>query len=145
MEEALSELSQRIRTALASPIRDDRTIDPLRELAAVLDGVGLDLGSTGGKITFTGRDPIVSSPLPLATMAAIGLMAKAVSIAELWRFRRGGGQDLFLHLRDGPSRPFSLNHPKRGKFDGKAPRRSTGASHPVLPAYNDSKRHGGPS
>jgi len=54
MEEALSELSQRIRTALASPIRDDRTIDPLRELAEVLEGVGLDLGSAGGKVTFTG-------------------------------------------------------------------------------------------
>jgi len=98
MEEALSELSQRIRTALASPIRDDRTIDPLRELAEVLEGVGLDLGSAGGKVTFTGRDPIVGSPLPLATMAAVGLMAKAISVSELWRFRGGAGQDLSLDL-----------------------------------------------
>ena len=50
------------------------------------------------KIAFIGRDPIVKNPLPLATMAAVGLMAKAVSVADLWRFRGGTGEDLSVNL-----------------------------------------------
>jgi crotonobetainyl-CoA:carnitine CoA-transferase CaiB-like acyl-CoA transferase len=142
MEEALSELSQRIRTALASPIRDDRTIDPLRELAAVLDGVGLDLGSAGGKVTFTGRDPIVSSPLPLATMAAVGLMAKAVSIAELWRFRGGAGQDLSLDLGMALRRLCPFNDRKWELLNGYAPGNPTDPTTPFMPTNMYQTRDG---
>jgi crotonobetainyl-CoA:carnitine CoA-transferase CaiB-like acyl-CoA transferase len=91
-------LGLRITDALANPMLDDRCIDPLRELADVLGVVGLDPHSGGGEIAFIGRDPIVKSPLPLATMAAVSLMAKAVSIADLWRFRGGAGQDLSVNL-----------------------------------------------
>jgi hypothetical protein len=31
-------------------------------------------------------------------MAAVCLMAKAVSVADWWRFRRGTGQDLSVNL-----------------------------------------------
>jgi hypothetical protein len=87
-------LADRIRYAMANPRNDDHAIDPMRELANVLREVGLEPGSGGGAVTFAGRDPIVSSPLPFATMAAVALMAKAVSVAELWWFRGGRGQDL---------------------------------------------------
>ncbi len=80
----MRELGRRIADALAKPIFDDRKIDPMRELAEVLGVVGLDPSSGGGEVAFIGRDPIVKSPLPLATMAAVGLMAKAVS-ASFWR------------------------------------------------------------
>jgi len=91
-------LADRIRYALANPLSGDHAIDPMRELADVLREVGLEPGSSGGAVTFTGRDPIVSSPLPFATMAAVALLAKAVSVAELWRFRGGQGQDLLVNL-----------------------------------------------
>src|SRR5271168_675068 len=94
----MSGLERRIIDALANPIFDDRRIDSMRELAEVLSVVGLDPFSGGGKIAFIGRDPIVKSPLPLATMAAVSLMAKAVSVADLWRFRGGTSQDLSVNL-----------------------------------------------
>jgi hypothetical protein len=72
-------LADRIRHALSNPLNDDHAIDPMRELADVLREVGLEPRSSGGAVTFTGRDPIISSPLPVATMAAVALMAKAVS------------------------------------------------------------------
>jgi hypothetical protein len=91
-------LADCIRHALANPLSDDHAIDPMRELADVLREVGLEPRSGGGAVTFTGRDPIISSPLPFATMAAAALMAKAVSVAELWRFRGGQDQDLSVNL-----------------------------------------------
>jgi hypothetical protein len=56
-------LADRIRYALANPLRDDHAIDPMRELADLLREVGLEPESGGGAVTFAGRDPIVSSPL----------------------------------------------------------------------------------
>ena len=91
-------LGERIRKALATPLHNDYTLDPTRELAAILQEVGLGLESTGGTISFSGKDPILKSPLPLATMAATGLMAKAVAVADIWRFRTGQGQDLAVNL-----------------------------------------------
>ena len=91
-------LKSRIEASLRNPISDDRTIDPMRELAGVLSAFGLEPGAGGGQVTFSGRDPIVSSPLPLATMAAVSLMAKAVAVADLWRFRTGETQDLSVCL-----------------------------------------------
>src|SRR5260370_7092761 len=72
-------LADRIRYALANPLREDHTIDPMRELADLLREVGLEPDSGGGTVTFAGRDPIVGSPLPFATMAAVPLMPKAGS------------------------------------------------------------------
>ncbi|MEH2474317.1 crotonobetainyl-CoA:carnitine CoA-transferase CaiB-like acyl-CoA transferase [Nitrobacteraceae bacterium AZCC 2161] len=138
----MSELSRRIRISLASPIRDDRTIDPLRELAAVLDGVGLDLRSAGGKITFSGRDPIVSSPLPLATMAAVGLMAKAVSVAALWRFREGAGQDLSLDLGMALRRLCPFNDRKWELLNGYPPGNPTDPTTPFMPTQMYPTRDG---
>jgi hypothetical protein len=74
---AMSKLANRIRTALANPLTDDVTIDPMQELAAALGEVGLEPESGGGAVIFTGRDPIIASPLPFATLAAVALMAKA--------------------------------------------------------------------
>jgi crotonobetainyl-CoA:carnitine CoA-transferase CaiB-like acyl-CoA transferase len=91
-------LGRRIIDAVANPIHDDRRVDPMRELADVLSVVGLDPHSGGGEVVFIGRDPVVKSVLPLATMAAVSLMAKAVSVADLWRFRGGKGQDLAVNL-----------------------------------------------
>jgi hypothetical protein len=70
----------------------------MRELAALLREVDLEPEGGGGAVTFAGRDPIVSSPLPFATMAAVALMAKAVSVAALWRSRGGQGRDLSVNL-----------------------------------------------
>jgi hypothetical protein len=64
-------LTNRIRYALANPFRDDRAIDPMRELADLLFEVGLEREASGGAVTFTGRDPIISSPLFPGSVAYI--------------------------------------------------------------------------
>src|ERR1700679_1515720 len=94
----MSALGDRIQLALAKPLSRDDVIDPMRELRALLREVDLDAASGGGAVTFAGRDPIVASPLPIATMAAVALMAKSISVAALWRFRGGAGQDMSVDL-----------------------------------------------
>src|SRR6266853_1765972 len=57
----MSGLADRIRYALANPLRDDHAIDPMRELAELLREVGLEPESDGGAVTCAGRDPIETS------------------------------------------------------------------------------------
>ena len=77
-------------------------------LDRVLAGLGLDAGMTGGSIRFVGADPIVPSVFRLGAAAGIGLVAKSVAMAALWRARTGEGQDIALDLRRAPRRlcPF---------------------------------------
>src|SRR5712692_721702 len=91
-------VADKTRRALASPITTDDVLDPHRELVDVLASVGLDPSDCGGSVTFLGKDPILKSPWPLATMAGVALMAKAVAVADLWRYRTGKGQDLTIDL-----------------------------------------------
>ena len=114
-------LADRIRYALANPLRDDHAIDPMRELADLLREVGLEPESGGGAVTFAGRDPIVSSPLPFATMAAVALVAKAVSLAELWRFPGGLSQHLSVNLGKAVHRLCPFYDKKRELLNGYAP------------------------
>jgi hypothetical protein len=101
-------IADKIRRSLASPITSDDVLDPHKELIDVLASAGLDPSASGGTIRFLGKDPILKSPWPLATMAGVALMAKAVAVADLWRYRTGRGQDLTLDLRQAPHRlcPF---------------------------------------
>jgi hypothetical protein len=65
----------------------------------VLKDVGMSTADSGGKVTFYGRDPIIPSPHRFGTMAAIGLAAKAVAVAALWRHRTDEGQDIAVDVR----------------------------------------------
>ena len=126
-------LADRIRYGLAHPLSDDHAIDPMRELANVLRGVGLEPESGGGAVTFAGRDPIVGSPLPFATMAAVALMAKAVSVAELWRFRGGHGQDLSVNLGKALHRLCPFYDKKWELLNGYAPGNPADPKNPFMP------------
>jgi crotonobetainyl-CoA:carnitine CoA-transferase CaiB-like acyl-CoA transferase len=119
-------LANRIRDALANPLRDDQAIDPMRE-------VGLEPGSGGGAVTFAGRDPIIGSPLPFATMAAVALMAKAVSVAALWRFRGGRGQDLSVNLGKALHRLCPFYDKKWEMLNGYAPGNPADPKNPFMP------------
>ena len=98
-----------IRRSLASPITTDDVLDPRKELFDVLASVGLDTRPAGGRSRFPGKVSSVDDAWLLATMAGIGLMAKAVAVADLWRYPTGKGQDLTrsalhqkLHIRTMP-------------------------------------------
>jgi crotonobetainyl-CoA:carnitine CoA-transferase CaiB-like acyl-CoA transferase len=120
-------LEARIRQVLAAPITSDDVIDPMQELAGVLSVAGLRTDSAGGSVAFVGKDPILKSPWPLATMAGVALMAKAVAAADLWRYRTGEGQDLSLDIRRAPHRLCPFYDKKWELLNGYAP------AHPADP------------
>jgi crotonobetainyl-CoA:carnitine CoA-transferase CaiB-like acyl-CoA transferase len=65
----------------------------------VLKDVGLTTDDSGGKLAFYGRDPILPSRLRFGTMAAIGMAARSVALAALWRQATGEGQDISVDVR----------------------------------------------
>jgi hypothetical protein len=78
----------------------------------VLSDVGMASDDCGGELSFYGSDPILQSPLRFGTMAAIGLAARSVAVAALWRQITGEGQDISVDVRKALRR-FC------GFFDGK--------------------------
>src|SRR5437588_7001111 len=78
----------------------------------VLADIGMTAADCGGKLSFYGRDPILQSPVRFGTMAAIGLAARSVALAALWRQTTGEGQDISVDVRKALRR-FC------GFFDGK--------------------------
>lgn len=82
--------------------------DLLQALEEVLSGVGLTQKDSGGKITVTGSDPVVESPLRIGGAASIALLTKSIAAAALHRWRGGEGQDISIDLRKTPHRlcPF---------------------------------------
>jgi len=65
----------------------------------LMNSIGLSSTDTGGKITFTGSDPIFDSRFRIGACISIPIMAAAAGAAIVWRHRTGRGQDLSLDLR----------------------------------------------
>src|SRR6478736_5452328 len=65
----------------------------------VLADVGMTSDDCGGELSFYGQDPILPSPLRFGTMAAIGLAARSVAVAALWRQATGEGQNISVDVR----------------------------------------------
>src|SRR5262245_43542964 len=91
-------LTARLETGFAHPERSS-DFDFHGALNDVLTDVGLSTSDSGGKLTFYGSDPIVASPFRFGAMSAIGLAAKAIAVAALWRSRTGEGQDIGVDVR----------------------------------------------
>jgi crotonobetainyl-CoA:carnitine CoA-transferase CaiB-like acyl-CoA transferase len=78
----------------------------------VLKDIGLTTADGGGKLTFYGQDPILPSPIRFGAMAAVGLAARSVALATLWKEATGEGQDISVDVRKALKRFY-------GFFDGK--------------------------
>ena len=65
----------------------------------LMNSIGLSPMDTGGKITFTGYDPIFDSRFRIGASISIPIMAAAAGAAIVWRNRTGRGQDLSIDLR----------------------------------------------
>jgi crotonobetainyl-CoA:carnitine CoA-transferase CaiB-like acyl-CoA transferase len=91
-------LTETLQSKLANPERSSN-FDLYGGVNQVLKDVGMSATDSGGKLTFYGRDPIIPSPFRFGAMAAIGLTAKAVAVAALWRDRTGEGQDIAMDVR----------------------------------------------
>lgn len=65
----------------------------------VLADIGMTSDDSGGKLSFYGQDPILPSSLRFGTMAAVGLAARSVALAALWRQTTGEGQEIHVDVR----------------------------------------------
>jgi crotonobetainyl-CoA:carnitine CoA-transferase CaiB-like acyl-CoA transferase len=65
----------------------------------VLADIGMTSDDCGGELSFYGRDPILQSTLRFGTMAAIGLAARSIAVAALWRQATGKGQNISVDVR----------------------------------------------
>jgi crotonobetainyl-CoA:carnitine CoA-transferase CaiB-like acyl-CoA transferase len=135
-------LATRIREALSRPITSDDVIEPDKVLEDVLRTVGLDLHSAGGSIDFVGKDPILKSPWPLATMAGVALMAKAVGVADLWRYRTGRSQSLSIDLRKAPHRLCPFYDKKWELLNGHPPQSPSDPTNAFSPSHMYPTRDG---
>ena len=91
-------LTETLRSKLNNPVTSSQ-FDFHEGVNQVLKDVGLTTADSGGKLAFYGRDPIIPSPHRFGAMAAIGLAAKAVAVAAVWRQRTGEGQDVSVDVR----------------------------------------------
>src|SRR6201993_4571877 len=100
-------LEERLSHPATSPDFDLKT-----SVNEVLADVGMTSDDCGGELSFYGQDPILPSPLRFGTMSAIGLAARSVAVAALWRQATSEGQNISVDVRKALRR-FC------GFFDGK--------------------------
>src|SRR3984893_17423701 len=123
-------LTQTLQTKLSNPASSP-DFDLHGGVNQLLADVVLTAGDSGGKLTFYGRDPIVPSRIRLGTMAALGLAAKTVAVAALWRSRTGEGQDIAVDVRKALRRFCGFFEREWETINGSPPAMGAGAGHPL--------------
>ena len=88
---------------------------------AVLTDIGMTTADSPGKLTFYGQDPILPSPIRFGTMAAIGLAARSVALAALWKQATGEGQDISVDVRKALRRFAGFFEGKWETINGRPP------------------------
>jgi crotonobetainyl-CoA:carnitine CoA-transferase CaiB-like acyl-CoA transferase len=87
----------------------------------VLADVGLTAKESGGKLTFYGQDPIVPSSFKFGAMAAVGLAARSVALAALWKSHTGEVQDIHVDVRKALRRFCGFFEGKWETLNGRSP------------------------
>jgi crotonobetainyl-CoA:carnitine CoA-transferase CaiB-like acyl-CoA transferase len=87
----------------------------------VLKDIGLTTADSGGKLTFSGQDPILPSSIRFGTMAAIGLAARSVALAALWKQTTGDGQNISVDVRKALRRFCGFFEEKWETINGRPP------------------------
>ena len=113
-------LSERLESKLSNPATSP-DLDLHEELNQVLADVGMTTSDCGGKLSLYGQDPIIPSRIRFGSMAALGLAAKSVSVAALWRYRTGEGQDISVDVRKALMRFCGFFEGKWEKINGRPP------------------------
>jgi len=113
-------LTERLRDRLGNPAASS-AFDLHQEVNRVLADVPMSASDNGGRLTFYGRDPIVPSSFRFGTMAAVGLAAKMVALAALWRSRTGEGQDIHVDVRKALRRFCCFFEGKWETINGRSP------------------------
>src|SRR3954465_9584804 len=109
--EATDSLTEALEEKLSYPATSP-DFDLHTETNEALKDIALTTADAGGKLTFSGSDPILPSTMRFGTLAAVGLAARSVALAALWRQTTGEGQHISVDVRKALRR-FA------GFFDGK--------------------------
>jgi len=113
-------LTELLQTTLRSPATSPE-FDFHSAVDQVLADVGLTAKESGGKLTFYGQDPIVPSGFKFGAMAAVGLAARSVALAALWKSRTGEGQDIHVDVRKALRRFCGFFEGKWETLNGRSP------------------------
>lgn len=107
----------------------------------VLADVGLSVSDCGGKLNFYGKDPLVPSRIRFGAMAAIGLAAKSIAAAALWRDRTGEGQDISVDVRKAFRRFSGFYEGKWETINGRSPPMAGFADNPfmAMPLFRETR------
>lgn len=87
-------------SAFSSPALAAESFDITRTFASFMQDIGGNIADAGGKVTFTGADPIIRSHFRVGACMAIPAMGAALGAAAVWRERTGQEQDLTVDLRE---------------------------------------------
>src|SRR3984893_14341639 len=98
----------------------------------LLADVGLTAKDSGGKLTFYGQDPIVPSSFKFGAMAAVGLAARSVALAALWKSQTGEAQDIHVDVRKALRRFCGFFEGKWETMNGRPPAMGGFAGNPFL-------------
>lgn len=107
----------------------------------VLGTVGMLVADCGGRLGFYGADPILPSPIRFGTMAAVGLAAKAVAVAALFKDRTGVGQDIHVDVRKALRRFCCFFEGKWELINGRPPAMGADEYNPFmkLPLFHETR------
>jgi len=92
-----------------------------RGVNQVLADIGMTTADCGGKLAFYGRDPILPGRIRFGTLAALGLAARSVAVAALWRHATGEGQDISVDVRKALRRFAGFFEEKWETVNGRPP------------------------
>jgi crotonobetainyl-CoA:carnitine CoA-transferase CaiB-like acyl-CoA transferase len=129
-------LTEKLQTKISNP-ESNSDFDLHGAVNEVLENVGMSTSNSGGKLSFYGKDPIIPSRFRFGSMSAIGLAAKAVVIAALWRERTGEGQDIAVDVRKALRRFSGFFDRKWETVNGRSP----DLSNPLNPFHTVSLFH----
>src|SRR6185503_9879446 len=135
--EAPDRLTETLEKKLSHPATSP-DFDLHAETNAVLQDIGLTTADAGGKLTFYGRDPILPSPIRFGSMAAIGLAARSVALAALWKEATGEGQDISVDVRKALRRFAGFFEGKWETINGRGP---SPGGYAFSPVFNDMEHH----
>jgi len=113
-------LTELLETKLRNPVTSP-DFDFHCAVDQVLADVGLTAKDSGGKLTFYGQDPIVPSGFKFGSMAAVGMAARSVALAALWKSRTGEGQDIHVDVRKALRRFCGFFEGKWETLNGRGP------------------------
>jgi len=134
-----SPATQAVLSALANRLTHSDNFDPLDHLTRVLAGIGMSPTDSGGAIEFIGRDPVIPSVFRIASAAGIGLAAKSIAMASLWRARGGPGQAIEVDLRKAPHRLCPFYDRKWETLNGYPPRNPADPETPFSLAFYETR------